>query len=177
MRWLSLIPVLMLAQTTEEAAQALRSSRVFQKPRYIEVIAGGRMPLNVTRPHYRVLDTLGLIQYKVENGVAEVYLTRTGEVASRGWRLSYTGSYGDATLWHVPVATRVLLQQVRTTGAAFQGHADLEFSWRWQPNRIGDALGIQKTTFSTKAALIRENGVWRVDEPGLLRGLKDSDPL
>ena len=96
--------------TPAQAASLICASKAFTEPRRVEIVAGGRMPLNITRDHYLVFRDLGLIRMSIEGRVTEVHLTEKGKLAARGWTRSYVGSYGGSDLWHVPVASRTLLQ-------------------------------------------------------------------
>ena len=124
------------------------------------------MPTNITRTHYLVLRSLGLIQFTIEGAVAEVHLTETGRIASRSWKRSYAGSYGSSDLWHIPVAGRTLLEMLSILPG--EEGAACRFTWKWAPEKIGQALGLSEAVHTAAAHFRRSGGGWRLLEEGPL---------
>ncbi|MBI3667097.1 MAG: hypothetical protein HY236_12900 [Acidobacteria bacterium] len=151
--------------TPSEASTLVRGSQVFRRPKTVEILAGGRMPTNITRVHYLVLRNLALIQFTIEGAVAEVHLTAAGRLAAQSWKRSYTGSYGSSDLWHLSIAERALLEvlsihHVRDDGAV------CDFAWKWVPDKIGRALQLSEAVHKATAHFTRGARGWRPLEEG-----------
>ncbi len=154
--------------SSRDAAVLIRSSKDFSGPRRVEMVAGGRMPLNITRDHYLVFRDLGLIRMSIEGDirrVAEVHLTRKGELASKGWSRTYVGSYGGSDLWHVPVASRTLLQTEEVVPED-SNHVRVQFTWKWTPGEIGRALRLSEDPYQAVVHFKRDSDKWRLLEAG-----------
>jgi hypothetical protein len=134
--------------TRSRAAQLIQKAQGFAEP-YVAVIppAGYVIDEMAFRlPVYSVLrgfESLGFVEFKwkrrdpVTGDWHATFLTPRGKDESKGWAPTAQGG------WTVPLADRAL---VEVTGIATesQGNAEVEFTWKWIPNKMGDALSAIK---------------------------------
>ena len=162
-----------------EAARIIADSASFRAPKRIELLVGGRLPVNVTRGHYFLFEQAGLIRYTVQNAVAEVWLTDRGKDAAKAWTRSYLASYNGADLWHVVIGERELAGTPKVARSD-QARTEVEFEWVWKPNETGRMLRLGGGPFRTRAIFELKGGRYRLlegPEPAALAAqLEAGDP-
>jgi len=129
-------------------------------------------------PHYKLLAKAGIVvtaKAKSANGLT-VNLTDAGEkVLSTIEGVQKTKNADGTTTYLVPLATRQLVSVDKIT--MVKPHlAQLEYTWKWIPNRLGnefEASGSLVKSFSTwdRATLIKTYGVDFYNAPPTKSGL------
>jgi len=120
-----------------------------------------------TDPHYRLLEKIGVL--KVGSGAAygrpvEITLTPKGEHLLGQIAGVQKSTEKDGTeVYTVPLAERRLVDVSRVEMVRI-GRANVEFTWKWEPNALGesfDAAGATVKTFNTwdRSTLINKYGV------------------
>lgn len=103
-------------------------------------------------PHYRLLEKAGFLKVGKDSGRAtEVALTPKGkEFFAQLPGVSDTKN-GAIETYVVPLAARKLVGAPKVTMTSM-GHANVEFSWTWDPNKLGeifDASSPEVQSFNT----------------------------
>jgi hypothetical protein len=127
-------------------------------------------------PHYKLLAKAGIVTTKPKGAELTVNLTDSGEkVLSTIDGVQKTKNADGTTTYLVPLATRQLVSVDKIT--MVKPHlAQLEYSWKWMPNRLGqefEASGSLVKSFSTwdRATLIKTYGVDFYNAPPTKAGL------
>jgi hypothetical protein len=105
-------------------------------------------------PNYRLLEKAGLIKIGKDQGwKTPVQLTDKGKKMLAGIKgVSQTKDKDGTDLYIVPLAERKLLaiNKINMTGT---GHANVEFSWQWETNEVGDL-------FDAGGPLVKSFNTW-----------------
>lgn len=120
----------------------------------------------VLDPHYKLLEKIGIIDFKLQKDKysAKVTLTPEGEkkITALGAKVTPPEKSGDDTQYVVPLAERklVAITQIKMDGP---NRAIVEYTWKWSPNELGqsfDASGSVVKGFGTyeRMALIEKYG-------------------
>lgn len=120
----------------------------------------------VLDPHYKLLEKVGIIDFKLQKDKysAKVTLTPEGEkkMTAFGARVTPPEKPTDDTEYVVPLAERqlVAITQIKMDGP---NRATVEYTWKWNPNELGqsfDAAGSLVKGFGTyeRMALIDKYG-------------------
>ncbi len=127
-------------------------------------------------PHYKLLAKAGMVTTKAKGAGLTVNLTDAGEkVLSTIDGVQKTKNTDGTTSYLVPLATRDLVSIDKIT--MVKPHlAQLEYTWKWTPNRLGqefEASGSLVKSFSTwdRATLIKTYGVDFYNAPPTKAGL------
>ena len=127
-------------------------------------------------PHYKLLAKAGIVTTKAKGAGLTVNLTDSGEkVLGTIEGVQKTKNADGTTTYLVPLATRQLVSVDKVT--MVKPHlAQLEYTWKWMPNRLGnefEASGNLVKSFSTwdRATLIKTYGVDFYDAPPSKAGL------
>lgn len=116
-------------------------------------------------PHYKLLAKSGVIVTKPK-GNASLIVTITGpgeDLLSKISGVQKTRNADGTTSYSVPLAARALVSVDKVT--MLKPHlATVEYTWKWEPNRLGqefDASGTLVKSFTTwdRATLIKSYGV------------------
>ncbi len=116
-------------------------------------------------PHYKLLEKAGILKIvRHKDGSATVAITPDGErVIQQISGVARTKEKDGTELYSVPMAQRELadLSEVAMNGPSA---ARIEYSWKWNPNRLGDvfdASGSAVKSFNTweRSTLIQKYGV------------------
>ncbi len=106
-----------------------------------------------TDPHYRLLEKAGLVKVANGKGMAKlISLTSEGEKLFTSFPEFQKASEPDGTtLYQVPLADRKL---VGVTSVTMNGlsQAVVEYTWKWEPTKLGDLFDANGTTFNTMAS-------------------------
>jgi len=151
-----------------EAALLIEQSLKADGPATIHFETGKVVATVQDRPYdanYRLFEKAGLMKIGKDNGhFTPVELTAAGDkmLAEIPGVLNTKDAKGNSVAHIVPVAERQLVgtPQVKMMGI---GHASVEFTWAWEPNKMGellDASGPLVKSFSTwdRATLIDKYG-------------------
>ncbi|HXX27356.1 MAG TPA: hypothetical protein VEI99_02770 [Terriglobales bacterium] len=144
-----------------EASSLAMAALDTQGPALIRFHTGFLAPsLKPQDPNYRLLEKAGLLKLGKEKGrTTPVTLTPAGEKQLAEIAGVEKTTENDGTVSYVvPIAERRLLGVNRITMIDL-GHATVEFTWKWEPNRLGDLFDISGPlvkSFNTweRAALI-----------------------
>ncbi len=127
-------------------------------------------------PHYKLLAKAGIVTTKAKGAGLTVNLTDSGEkVLSTIDGVQKTKNADGTTTYLVPLATRQLVSVDKIT--MVKPHlAQLEYTWKWTANRLGnefEASGSLVKSFSTwdRATLIKTYGVDFYNAPPTKSGL------
>jgi hypothetical protein len=104
-------------------------------------------------PNYRLLEKAGLVKLnKAKTGAVDIKLTDAGTALFGAMpELSKTTDKEGNTAYEAPLATRKLVQ-VGTIKKLSPSRYIVEYTWVWEPNKLGDvfdASGAQVKAFST----------------------------
>jgi hypothetical protein len=153
--------------TPQEAAAAITSSLKLRGPATVHFHGGVVMPSIDEKPrdpHYKLLDKAGLIKAApATGGGLRVALTTLGERTFAEFPEFKKFKNPDGTeSFVVPLAERKLVEVGKVTMAG-PNQAKVEYSWKWQPNKLGeqfDASGALVKNFNTwdRATLIQKYG-------------------
>jgi hypothetical protein len=115
-------------------------------------------------PHYRLLEKAGIVKLgKPVGRTTPIFVTAQGEkLISEVPDVSKTKEKDGTDLYVVPLANRRLVEISKITMLSPE-RAAIEYSWRWEPNKLGnlfDASGSLVKGFNTwdRAALIDKYG-------------------
>ncbi len=119
----------------------------------------------ISDPHYKMLTKAGIVVTKANGpNKLNVSLTTTGENILAGIQDVQKGKTEDNNVtYDVPLALRTLVSVDKVT--MIKPHlAQVEYTWKWTPNRLGnefDASGSLVKSFNTwdRATLIKSYGV------------------
>lgn len=118
---------------------------------------------NPRDPRYRLLVSLGILRVAPGNSVARVSLTANGRaILSQIRGVKNSADVNGAEAYVVPLAT-VQLDDISSITMSGRDRAVVDFTWRWNPNKLGegfDASGLRETTFTSaeRALLINKHG-------------------
>ena len=154
--------------TEQEASSFIVQALKSQGPAMVSFHTGTVMT-RVDDPHapqYRLLEKVGILKLgKTKGTETPVALTAQGEELLKqiaGVSVAPVKGEEGISLYRVPLATRKLVgpPKVTMTGA---GKATVEFSWKWEPNVLGesfDAAGPMMKSFSSwdRSTLIDKHG-------------------
>lgn len=110
----------------------------------------------VLDPHYKLLEKVGIIDYKLQKDKfsAKVTLTPQGEkkMAALGARITPPDKGDEDTQYVVPLAERklVAITQIKMDGPS---RAIVEYSWKWDPNELGQA-------FDASSSIVKSFGTY-----------------
>ncbi len=152
----------------EEATKVLTAALLQQKPASVRFQTGHLNYSNsvdsLTDPQYKLLEKLGIITTKTQkDGSMNVALTADGEKRiSAIPNLKKTDDKDGTVLYVVPLAKRSLVK-VEKINKLGTGVAEVEYTWTWQPNELGndfDAAGPAVQAFGTyeRSVLIQKYG-------------------
>lgn len=152
---------------TDEAAAVLKASLESQGPALLKFHSGMVAPSvneKPTDPHYRLLEKAGILKVKPGKGQAKLIdLTPDGQKKLAAFPEFKTSKEADGTLlYSVPLATKELVQVVKVTKIS-PSRSQVEFTWKWKPNEMGnvfDASGNLMKAFNTwdRGTLIQKYG-------------------
>jgi hypothetical protein len=140
----------------QEAATVINSADA-QRPAVISVHVGKVTPSVAVKPHdpnYRLLEKAGVLKVgKDEGRITPVTLTAQGtkqfqEIAG----VRKTKEEDGTESYAVPIAERKLVGISKVT-MANPSHAIVEFTWKWEPNQLGEA-------FDASGPLVKSFNTW-----------------
>ncbi len=152
----------------EEATTVLTAALQQQRPPTVRFQTGHLKYSNsvdsLTDPQYKLLEKLGIITTKTQkDGSMDVALTADGEKRISAFpELKKKDDKDGTILYVVPLAKRTLVK-VEKVNKLGPNAAQVEYSWKWQPNELGndfDAAGPAVQAFSTyeRSVLIQRYG-------------------
>ena len=153
---------------SSEAALLIEQSLKADGPATIHFESGKVVASVQERPqdaNYRLFEKAGLVKVGKDNGhFTPVELTTAGEkmLAEIPGVINTKDAKGNSIAHIVPVAERKLIGTPKVTMMGI-GHATAEFTWTWEPNKMGellDASGPLVKSFNTwdRATLIDKYG-------------------
>ncbi len=153
----------------DEATKALTAALEQRGPAAVRFQTGHLTYTNavdsIMDPQYKLLQKLGIVTLKSEkDGSLQVALTPEGEKRISAFpELKKKDDKDGTVLYSVPLAKRVLVKvgKIKRLSAST---AEVQYSWKWQPNDLGkdfDASSPAVQTFSTyeRSMLIQKYGV------------------
>lgn len=155
------------ALSAPEAAEVVTAALQAQGPAVVHFHSGLVAPSVDEKPrdpHYRLLEKAGVLKLvTAPGGAMRVSLTPLGEqeLAEIGAKKLQNPDRTDA--YTAPLAERKLVEVSKVTMRG-RNAADVEYTWKWAPNRLGeafDAAGPTIKKFNTweHATLIQKYGV------------------
>lgn len=152
----------------EEATKVLTVALQQQKPPSVRFQTGHLKYSNsvdsLTDPQYKLLEKLGILTTKTQkDGSMDVALTAEGEKRIAAFpELKKKDDKDGTILYVVPLAKRDLVK-VEKVNKLSASSAEVEYSWKWQPNDLGkdfDAAGPAVQSFGTyeRSVLIQKYG-------------------
>jgi hypothetical protein len=154
--------------TPQEAALVVSGLLKAQGPATIHFHTGSVVPSVNEKPgdpHYRLLEKGGILKVsKTRGGAALITLTPAGERQLATFHDVKKWKDKDGTDVHVvPLADRKLVE-VSKVSTLTPTRATVEYTWRWEPNKLGDifdASGPTVKTFNTweRSTLIEKYSV------------------
>lgn len=151
----------------EEAAQVIQAQFAAQGPASLHFHTGMVAPSvndKPTDPHYKLLQKAGLLTVKPGKGMAmNIALTPDGEKKITAIpEFAKSTEEDGTTLYTVPLATKQLVQVVKVTKIT-PSKAQVEYTWKWRPNDMGElfeASGPAVKAFNTwdRSTLIQKYG-------------------
>lgn len=154
--------------TPDQAKVALEQSLKARGPAFVQFSVGDVRPSVKEKPrdpHYKLLEKAGFV--KLANGTGggvRVSLTPLGEgTFTRLPEFAKSKNLDGTQALRVPLAGRELVSVDKITMTS-PNSATVEYTWKWEPNKIGeifDATGSTVKTFSQwdRATLIKSYGV------------------
>jgi hypothetical protein len=130
---------------TAEAGNLIAASLKKDGPVTIQIRTGNVVGSVQDRPHdpnYRLLEKAGLIKIGKDRGrVTPIILTPAGQrLLAEIPGVSQDNDAKDGTeIFIIPVAERILVGTPSVTKTGM-GRATAEFTWGWEPNKMGDLL-------------------------------------
>ena len=153
--------------TNEQAAPVIAASLKGMGPVTIHFETGLVKASVEEKPHdpnYRLLEQAGLIKIGKDQGwKTPVSLTAKGEsLLSSLNSVNKSKDKDGSDIYRIPIAERRLVEVSKINMIA-TGRATVEFSWKWEPNQLGDlfdAAGPAVKAFNTwdRATLIQKYG-------------------
>ncbi len=115
-------------------------------------------------PHYKLLEKLGYVKTKVGvNGALQVDLTPEGAALMKELGVEPTKNADKTEGYIVPLADRKLVEvsRVKMLGVNM---AQVDYKWKWQPNKMGDQFDVNNKVLDTfkiwdRTTLIQKYGV------------------
>lgn len=151
--------------TSQEAATVVNATLNAQGPAMIHFEVGKVRTSVAVKPHdpnYRLLEKAGWLKVgKDRGGPIPIVLTPKGEKQVQALAgVKKTKEADDIQSYTVPIAARRLVE-VSTVTMVNPSRATVEFSWKWEPNELGeifDAAGPLVKSFNTweRATLIEK---------------------
>lgn len=152
--------------TQDEAAAAISSS--LKTRTAMLTFHSGTVQPSVTEkpddPHYRLLEKAGFVKVgKAKGNAKQIELTATGEKLMTGFPEFQKSKEPDGTtVYMVPLAERKLVGVGNITMNGLSA-ATVEYTWKWEPNTLGDLFDANGTTFNSmptwdRATLIQKYG-------------------
>lgn len=157
--------VLTEAQASQIATAALQT----QGPATVRIHVGmvkGSIDDKPHDPHYRLLEKAGIVKLGKDTGaygtITPVVITATGQKLLEEVGAQKTKEKDGTDLYVIPLAERKLVG-VSHLNTITPSRATFEYSWKWQPNKLGnlfDASGSMVKEFNTwdRATLIQKYG-------------------
>jgi hypothetical protein len=118
-------------------------------------------------PHYKLLEKAGIVRLGKDTGTygqtTPIALTAQGEkLLTELGNVSKTTDKDGTVQYSVPIAQRTLVEVAKITMNS-PSRATVEYSWKWEPNKLGnlfDASGSMVKNFNTwdRATLIQKYG-------------------
>jgi hypothetical protein len=154
--------------TAEQAAPLVSDFLKAQGPATVHFHAGivqASVDEKIRDPHYRLLEKVGVIKVgKAKGDAINVSVTPSGERQFAAIPGVIKSKNPDATdAYTIPLAEHqlVAIQRVTMTG---RDVANVQFTWKWAPNQLGDAFdasGPLVKSFNTwdRSTLIQKYGV------------------
>jgi hypothetical protein len=97
----------------------------------------------VLDPHYKLLEKVGIIDYKLQKDKysAKVTLTPDGEKKMGALAAAKTVDEDGTVRYIVPLAERklVAISQIKMDGPS---RCIVEYSWKWEPNELGQSFDV-----------------------------------
>lgn len=143
--------VLSMYEASDLAMAALNA----QGPALIHFHTGLLPPsMKPSDPNYRLLEKAGLLRLGKQSGkLIPVTLTSAGEKQlSEIAGAQKTGEKDGTVSYVVPIAERRLLGVDKITMNDLE-HATVEFTWKWEPNRLGEV-------FEVSGPLVKSFNTW-----------------
>jgi len=142
--------------TPEEAALVINDIEG-QKAATIHVHVGNvtaSVDVKPRDPNYRLLEMAGFLKLGKDQGrTTPVTLTPTGEKQLQQITGVLKTSEKDGTeTYTVPIADRKLVEISRIT-MTDPSHANVDFTWKWEPNQLGEA-------FDASGPLVKSFNTW-----------------
>jgi hypothetical protein len=158
--------------TSEEAAKLLKSHEMSSATQTVTLNTGTiyAKPSDVEhyQPKYTAFKSMGLIEVtsvKIESPDKDpskstertrVSLTEKGLEESKSWKQVRENE------WSITTATRELVKVIEIHKDSEERIHGIEFSWRWAPNKTGEALKFTYLTEKAYAKLKRQDTGWRI---------------
>jgi hypothetical protein len=141
--------------SSQEAATVITAAEA-KMPAVISVHVGNVTPSVAVKPHdpnYRLLEKAGMLRVGKDQGrMTPVTLTPQGEKQFQQIAgVTKTKEEDGTESYAVPIAERKLVEISKVT-MANPSHAIVEFTWKWEPNQLGevfDASGPLVKSFNT----------------------------
>ena len=154
----------------QEATSIVTASLKGQGPATIQFRTGMVKASVADKPHdpnYRLLEKAGLIKLGKDTGtykqITPIAITADGERLLKELPdVSKINDKDGTVLYVVPIAQRRLVEVSKVTMLS-PSRATVDFSWKWEPNKLGslfDAAGSMVKSFNTwdRATLIQKYG-------------------
>lgn len=152
---------------TPDQAAAIISSSLKARTATLRFHSGTVTPTvneKPTDPHYRLMEKAGLLKVTNGKGAAKlIALTPEGEKLMTSFPEFQKAKEPDGTtLYQVPLAGRKLIGVTSVTMNGLSA-ARVEYTWKWEPNKLGDLFDANGATFNTmatwdRATLIQKYG-------------------
>lgn len=159
----------------DRAASLISSAGAFHASLYDDVPQWGSGPCS-DYPKLLALRNLGLLQVTENTGPPRSYseqmlgggpkscsatFTPEGRRDSAAWR---SEDMLFQPIWSIPIATRQLIQVSGVSQPQGSVEAVATFTWRWVPNRVGQALGgVDTRIYSSNAVFRLYDDGWRLE--------------
>lgn len=153
--------------TQEQAAQLVTATLKVQGPAAVHFHTGlvvGGTDERTYDPHYKLLEKAGFIKVgKAKDGKTPVTLTAEGEKLVEELPGVRKVDKKGETEYTIPLADRKLVAVDKVT-MDNPYHATVEYSWKWEPNRVGELFDASQPlvkSFNTweRSTLISKYGV------------------
>ncbi len=137
---------------TPDQAAAVISESLKARPAMFSFHSGTVAPSVLEQPadpHYRLLEKAGFVKIAPGKGLAkQITLTAAGEKALTAFPEFKPSKESDGTTsYTVPLATRKLVEVGSVTMNGLSA-AVVEYTWKWEPNQIGDLFDASSDSFN-----------------------------
>jgi hypothetical protein len=154
-----------------EAARIIMNQESFRRPQMIRVassVESDCATARVNADRWRQFEELGLVSVAElrESGTGKAVCRATPSEEVRREMQTWAGPErfrinGGGEPWEIPVATRNFLridEMRESNGPSYE----VEFAWQWQPNKIGERLGLETQPQPASARLWLYESGWHV---------------